>query len=183
MSKDEMQQKAATKPWPINCPWPEPTDYGMDYDEGLIPSTYDHEIAYLEEIKEYYDSLVDSERLNDDYTLNEEYESPFREYEETNDDEDFTPEKGEEYWRDDFFDIESWREDLSKRINLLQLPPMDPYKNPVVAMRSAFSYKFSNENLLRQAFTRRAFQIEYGLDGCSEELEFLGDTILSTITR
>ena len=87
MSKDEMQQKAATKPWPINCPWPEPTDYGMGYDEDSIPSTNDHEIAYLEEIKEYYDSLVDSERLNDDYTLNEVYENPFREYEET--DEDF----------------------------------------------------------------------------------------------
>lgn len=178
MSKDEMQQKAATKPWPINCPWPEPTDYGMDYDEDSIPGTNDHEIAYLEEIEEYFDSLVDSGRLNEDYTLNEDYESPSQEDEET--DEDFAPEKGEEYWRDDFFDIETWREDLSKRINLLQLPPMDLYKDPVVAMRSAFSYQFTNENLLRQAFTRRSFQIEYGLDGCSEELEFLGDTILST---
>ena len=40
------------------------------------------------------------------------------------------------------------------------------------------------ENLLRQAFTRRAFALEYGLDGCSEELEYLGDTVLNmAVTR
>ena len=41
-------------------------------------------------------------------------------------------------------------------------------------------YEFINENLLRQAFTRRAFGLEYGV-GDSEELEFLGDSILNMV--
>ena len=41
-------------------------------------------------------------------------------------------------------------------------------------------YEFINENLLRQAFTRRAFGLEYGV-GDSEQLEFLGDSILNTV--
>lgn len=57
--------------------------------------------------------------LNEDYTLNEDYVSPFQEYEDSDDDEEatedddatFTPAKGEDYW-DDGFDIEAWREDL-----------------------------------------------------------------------
>ena len=34
---------------------------------------------------------------------------------------------------------------------------------------------------MRKAFTRRAFQIEHGLDSCSEQLEFFGDTVLNTV--
>lgn len=174
---------AKKKAWPKNCPWPEPLAYSYDYDEEMVWSGYDDETAELLEIKEYFDSLVEAGRLNEDYTLNEDYVSPFREEEddeEADDVEDFTPKKGEEYW-DDGFNIEAWREDLSEHINLIKFAPMDPQKDPVIAMRSAFSYQFINENLLRQAFTRRSFQIEHNLSGCSEELEFLGDTILSTV--
>lgn len=149
MFNDEKQQEEARKPWPINSPWPEPTDNGMNYDEDLIPNNYDGKIEYLIKIKEYYDSLVDSERLNDDYTLNDGNKEWC-----DKDEEEFTPEIGDEYW-DNGFDIESWREDLSNHINLLQLPPMDPYKNPIIAMRSAFSYRFTNENLpVRSSFSR-----------------------------
>ena len=182
----EQQNSVSTqkKPWPENCPWPEPTAYGYDYDEGTVGGIYDDETQELLEIKEYFDSLVYSGRLNEDYTLNEDYVSPFQEYEDSDDDEEadatFTPEKGEDYW-DDGFDIEAWREDLSEHVNLLRIAPMDPHEDPVIAMRSVFSYHFTNENLLRQAFTRRSFQIEYNLSGCSEELEFLGDTILTTV--
>ena len=38
-----------------------------------------------------------------------------------------------------------------------------------------------NENLLRQAFTRRAFAVQYGIAGCSEEMEFVGDSVLNTV--
>lgn len=182
----ERQNSVSTKkkPWPENCPWPEPTAYGYDYDEGTVGGIYDDKTQGLLEIKEYFDSLVYSGRLNEDYTLNEDYVSPFQEYEDSDDDEEadatFTPAKGEDYW-DDGFDIEAWREDLSEHVNLLRIAPMDPHEDPVIAMRSVFSYHFTNENLLRQAFTRRSFQIEYNLLGCSEELEFLGDTILSTV--
>lgn len=173
------------KLWPENCPWPEPLAYSYDYDEEIVWSG-DDETQELLDIKEYFDSLVESGRLNEDYTLNEDYVNPFRGFEdeaEADEDEypeDFTPVKGEDYW-DDGFDIEAWREDLSEHVNLLRIAPMDPHKDPVIAMRSAFSYHFVNENLLRQAFTRRSFQIEHNLSGCSEELEFLGDTILSTV--
>lgn len=182
----EQQNSVSTKkkPWPENCPWPEPTAYGYDYDEDTTWGIYDDETQKLLEIKEYFDSLVDSGRLNEDYSLNEGYVNPFQEYEDSDEDVEadatFTPEKGEDYW-DDGFDIEAWREDLSEHVNLLRIAPMDPHEGPVIAMRSAFSYHFTNENLLRQAFTRRSFQIEHGLSGCSEELEFLGDTILSTV--
>ena len=46
---------------------------------------------------------------------------------------------------------------------------------------SVIDYEFVNENLLRQAFTRRAFAVQYGIEGCSEELEFLGDSVLNHI--
>ena len=69
------------------------------------------------DIKEYFVSLVTSGRLNEDYTLNEDYVSPFHEYEDCDDrcdddsfdddvdagfdddeyPEDFTPKKGEDY--------------------------------------------------------------------------------------
>lgn len=42
-------------------------------------------------------------------------------------------------------------------------------------------YRFINENLLRQAFTRRSFALDHDLSGCSEELEFLGDSVLNSI--
>ena len=177
----EQQNSVSTKkkPWPKNCPWPEPTAYSYDYDEDTACGIADDETQELLEIKEYFDSLVDSGRLNEDYSLNEDYESISLD-EEEDVAEDFIPEKGEDYW-DDGFDVEAWREDLSEHVNLLRIAPMDPHKDPVIVMRSVFSYHFTNENLLRQAFTRRSFQIEYNLSGCSEELEFLGDTILSTV--
>lgn len=53
-------------------------------------------------------------------------------------------------------------------------------QDPVTAIRDVTGYEFINENLLRQAFTRRAFGLEYGV-GNSEELEFLGDSILNTV--
>ena len=42
-------------------------------------------------------------------------------------------------------------------------------------------YEFINENLLRQAFTRRAFAKEHGLEGDSEELEYIGDAVISMV--
>lgn len=194
----EQQNSVSTKkkPWPVNCSWPEPLAYSYDYDEEMVLSGYDDETQELLDIKEYFDSFVASGRLNEDCTLNEDYVGPFHEYRDCDDgfDEDaddgfdetfdddatFTPKKGEYYW-DDGFDIEAWREDLSEYVNLIRFAPMDPYKDPVIVMRSAFSYHFTNENLLRQAFTRRSFQIEHDLSGCFKELEFLGDTILSTV--
>ncbi len=159
------------KPWPKNCPWPEPEDTSGYYGEDSVIGIHDEGVRDLIKIKDYFDSLVDKGMLNEDYSLDEDYEWG---------EDEFIPAMGHGYWHDGFDDA-SWRDDLSHSIGLLRFAPMDPYKDPTVGIRNTINYSFNNENLLRQAFTRRAFAIEYGLSGSSEELEFLGDTVLSTI--
>lgn len=53
--------------------------------------------------------------------------------------------------------------------------------NPILVIQEIINYKFNTPELLRQAFIRRAVQIEYKLSGCCEELEFLGDSVLSLV--
>ncbi len=184
------------KKWSENCLWPEPIwdGEGMPWEaDDLILSSLDDEAEELLEIKEYFDSLVEEGRLNEDYSLNEDYEEWDDDAEDNIDDDlddeddpydfepyEFIPEKGLDYW-DDGFDIVGWEDDFSYHINLLKIPPCDPRTDPVSFIRGIIDYEFVNENLLRQAFTRRAFSVEYGLSGCYEELEFLGDTVLNTV--
>ena len=170
--------------WPENCMWPEPIwDGEGDYwDQDLAwMSELDEDGQDLLDIKEYMDGLVESGRLNPDYSLNEDYdfEEDLIEDEDEDDDEleAFTPELGIDYW-DDGFDLQSWEEDLSTHMNLLKIEACDP--DPIVYIREATGYSFINENLARQAFTRRSFALEYGV-GDNEELEFFGDTVLNTV--
>ena len=76
-------------------------------------------------------------------------------------------------------DMELWEMDLSDRMNLLRLD--GGILEPVGEICRVIGYDFINENLLRQAFTRRAFAVEHGLSGCNEELEFLGDSVLNSV--
>lgn len=159
------------KEWPRDCVWPEPIDknscwYTTSWEDAEL---YDlnEEGDDLLETKVYYDGLVEDGILDDSYHLTEENED----YE--------IDSKYEEYWFDDHFDIESWEMDLSDCVNSLKLDIWGD--DSVREIENAIGYDFINENLLRQAFTRRAFAIEYGLSGCSEELEFLGDSIISTV--
>ena len=153
-----------------------------------MPDTLDETARDLMEIKDYFDSLVEEGRLNEDYTLNADYEE-FEDGEEDDDidngweDDEFTPEIGEDYWdeREQRFEYDIWLDDLSRHLNLLKIDCMPVTENPGEKVRQVIGYEFVNENLLRQAFTRRAFAVEYGLSGCNEELEFLGDTVLNTI--
>ena len=81
-------------------------------------------------------------------------------------------------------DVALWKQDLSDHVNLLKIDATLRDPDPVSCIREVIGYSFINENLLRQAFTRRAFALEYGLEGCSEELEYLGDTVLNmAVTR
>lgn len=164
------------KCWPENCVWPEPIWNGegeyAETDPTFIDEfVLDEESRELLEIREYFDEQVEIGRLNPDYTLNENYE----EY-----DEAWKPEIGEDYWDDEFF-LAEWEEDMATCINLLKIPIHDINDDPAIIIRRIINYNLINENILRQAFTRRAFQIEYGLDGCSEQLEFFGDTVLNTV--
>ena len=117
-------KKSKRKEWPVDCAWPEPIPEGRGpfwEEDEIDPLTADDETEELLDIKEYFDSLVESGRLNEDYSLNEEYDS-FEKDDEGGDDledgdgcEEFVPEKGEDYW-DNGFEVELWEEDLSPSI-------------------------------------------------------------------
>ena len=164
------------KPWPKDCVWPEPLYEGegfqWDYDTAEM-AELDERAEELLEIRSYFDELVSVCRLNEDYSLNEDYDD---------EEDEFKPDVGDEYWDENRFDIEWWEDDLIEHLNHLKIELNESC--PVMTVYEATGYMFVNENLLRQAFTRRAFAIEYGLSGCNEELEFLGDSILgSVVTR
>ena len=177
-------EKKTGKPWPKDSIWPEPLydGEGMQWEYDLVDEdTLDEGGQELMGIREYFDALVEEGRLNEDYSLNEDYD--LYEDEESDDPDDdetegFVPEKGEYYW-DNGFLLDVWEEDLSAHMNLLKIDIAKT--DPAVEICRIIGYDFINENLLRQAFTRRAFAIEYGLSGCNEELEFLGDSVLNTV--
>ena len=162
----------AYKPWPADCVWPRPqlADSGSYWEAEYADSLpVDSDAEDLLEIKDYFDDLVSEGRLNPDYTLNEDFDDY---------DSSWEPDKGLDYW-DDGFDANMWEEDLESHLNLLKLA----LPSPVSDIQHIIGYEFINENLLRQAFTRRAFGIEYGA-GDSENLELIGDSVLNTcVTR
>ena len=192
MSENKLNasKRMKRKPWPRDCIWPEPLKVGegMQWDEELLPESLDERAQELMDIKDYFDSLVESGRLYEDYTLNPDYEEDAVD-DETEEDEDgwadgeFIPKIGEDYWDEEEqrFDVEWWEDELTDHMNLLKIDAESYTKDPAVFVRDTIGYEFINENLLRQAFTRRAFAVEYGLPGCNEELEALGDTVLNTV--
>ena len=183
-----------TASWPKGCIWPEPTTDSSYWEaedvERLSPSEMDETLNGLVDVKEYFDDLVSSGRLNEDYSLNPYFEPDYDEDdadnadtedtdEDSNDDE-FVPEKGEEYWDVNGitarFDLDAWSSDVAEHLNLLKLP----LPSPVSEIENIIGYSFINQNLLRQAFTRRSFAVEHDL-GDSERLEFIGDAVLHTV--
>ncbi len=164
--------------WPKDCIWPEPVEEGKRNfweaeDAGGFP--LDEEAEELLEIKEYMDELVQCGRLLEDYRLNMDYEDDTESDDPDEEDEPWEPEKGSDYW-DEGFDIEAWTADLTDHLNLMKLS----LPSPVDEIQRAIGYEFVNENLIRQAFTRKAFALEHDV-GDSEVLEFLGDTALNTV--
>ena len=138
-----------TKTWPENCIWPEPGNelyYWEAEDAESMP--LDDEGEELLDVKDYMDELVREGRLNDDYTLNEEYDDFISAGEETGNEEEsgydeeswdeddnvkldderdgFIPKKGADYWFENRFDIEAWEEDLAEHLDLLKLPLPSP---------------------------------------------------------
>ena len=187
-----MSKKNSAKHWPKNCVWPEPSNElsycFCDVDDAYMMHL-DRELEDLLEIKEYYDGLVDEGMLDDDYRVFSLYPVLEKYSDELGGiDHDFVPEKGEDYW-DNGFDYEAWENDFYSQLSLLKIEPeytfdsdgtLSDFKDPVAAIQDAIGYEFINENLIRQAFTRRAFGIEYGT-GDYENLELVGDSVLSTV--
>ena len=163
----------AERKWPENCIWPKPLESGEGElwdDEEASLLWLDEDGEYYLEIKEYMDKLVAEGMLNDDYSLNEKNDA----------DEEWVPDIGEDYWDEDGFNYLMWQYDFSDHMNLLKLPVNSFDEDPVRTVTEAIGYEFINENILRQAFTRRAFAAEYKI-GDSEELEFIGDSVLGII--
>lgn len=78
------------------------------------------------------------------------------------------------------FDEDFWNDELNEYMAKLKIDEEDTAYD----IERIIGYTFVNQNLLRQAFTRRAFALEYGLTGCSEELELIGDSVInSVVTR
>ena len=48
------------KPWPKDCPWPEPTEFSFDYDEDFLPMDPDEETQDLIEINSLQEKLQDA---------------------------------------------------------------------------------------------------------------------------
>ena len=161
------------KRWPENCVWPEPVwdGEGVAWEEDDVdPMLLDEDGRELLEIKEYFDALVKEGRLHEDYSLNEYYEEDDMpdESDDEEEPEEFVPEVGEDYW-DDGFNLDAWQDDFSHHVSLLKIEPRGNGNDPVTTVHRVIDYDFVNENLLRQAFTRRAFAVQYGIEGCSED--------------
>ena len=159
--------------WPKNCIWPEPlsehNSYWSSFEvEDGVALTLDEEGEDFIKIKAYFDELVEEGRLNEDYFLKDDPDT---------DEDPFIPDMGEDYWIDDRFDIDFWEEDFCEYLNKVKIEPCET----VDTLHSLLGYEFRNENLLRQAFTRKSFAKEFGLNGDCEILEFYGDMALNTI--
>ena len=167
-NKDTRSQR----PWPRGCVWSEPTSHGtgVRWEVGDVLSLpLDEHASEMVDILDYMDGLVEEGRLRDDYTRNPDFAWD-------EDDEVFEPEKGDEYWSEEGFEFWLFEEDLSDHMNLLKLG----FSSPAEPIGYLIGYRFVNENLLRQAFTRRSFALEHGV-GDAELLEFMGDAAISLV--
>lgn len=173
-STESTENGARMQSWPESCVWPEPGKNYIFYDD-IIPHELDEEAAELVAIKEYYDSLVEEGVLDDEYKIDV---NRLTHSQRTDNEADFTPATGLDYWDDEAgaFLYDLWREDMEECLSELKIESDTPDE-----IERIIGYHFINENLLRQACTRRSFALDHNLDGCCEELEFLGDSVLNSI--
>ena len=163
-----MDKYYESEKWPDHCIWPSPLNEAegeyWDYDIGSMVAL-DQEGEDLLEIRDYYNELVEEGILDEDYCLLVD---------------DFEPKNGMDFWNDGF-DPVYWEEVFCDHLNHLKL--RYGKSDPVNEIRQIIDYEFVNENILRQAFTRKAFGLEHKVAD-SEVLEFLGDMVIhSVITR
>ena len=81
------------------------------------------------------------------------------------------------YWPGGKFDEEQWKFELDEQIKEFKC-----YNRDLInAIQGIIGYCFTNEFLLLQAFTRRSYAVENGLNASSEVLEFFGDKVLDYV--
>lgn len=166
-----MSERNNTIAWPKDCAWPKPgfsDNVWEPEDAETLP--IDDELQDLIDIKGYIDGLVESGRLKEDYSINETFDE-----DEDDESDDFVPEIGFDYW-DSGFDYDLWSNDVIEHLELLKVS----VNSPVSIIQEIIGYEFVNENLLRQAFTRRSFGVEHGVSD-NEKLELIGDAVIQQI--
>ena len=160
MSKNEMKNKQ----WPANCPWPDV--HYQQWGEYDADDVTDAEIRIDPLLADIANSMM--------------YLAELREKGEEPTEENWPEGLCEDYWHDGEFDEEQLQADLEYSMGRLKLFGCDA----VYEIERLIGYNFGNEMLLMQAFIRRAFAQDYGLEACNEELEFFGDAALAyTLTR
>ena len=166
MAENHTENVAEKKPWPDGCLWPDPERRCLFRDdEDMAHLRVDSKGEELLEIRKYFDGLVKTGKLDETYKGTDESETG----------DSWKPEKGAEYWNGRF-DFDRWKRDMAAHLSLLKLPA----PSPVPDIQRVIDYEFINENLVRQAFTRRAFGIEHHV-GDSEILELFGDAVVYTV--
>lgn len=135
MSKNE-------KMWPTNCLWPDPRypqwcEYDVD-DVTEREMQINWALPNIVAAGAYFESVKD----------------------ETTED-GWEPEEGIEYWEDGKIDEELWQDDFEQAMAKLKLYGC----KTAYIIEEMIGYDFADEHLLQQAFTRRSFAMEYGLDG------------------
>lgn len=177
---------APRKPWPADCIWADPRIFNADIDDCLekLGGNLDSPTRALLEEEAYADSLIDQGILDEDFMFVQGAKRssvPFN----------------DSHFSREGFCVEEWYLSTIYRLNHLLQMKEEKNINVVASIESVIGYHFNNIHLLRQAFTRRAFAIEYGIHGyhgtapnshaeitrvgCSEELEFLGDSVLNMV--
>ncbi len=154
--------------WPENSVWPKPEEANSGFqrsdpedDLSLLDEEKVPEVGELLEIKDAWEEAKKKDATAEDKKrfreIKKRYEPDFSLF----------TEKGK-------LDENLWNELLSE--TALELKILN--ESPIEEIEKKIGYEFTNENLLRQAFTRRDFANEHHLKGCSEQLEYMGDSIL-----
>lgn len=137
--------------WPVDCLWPNPGKSYYEYDEMTFVTT--QELEFNPELRNLEEIIEYVENPN------KSKEKPF-------DLEVFKSKNGR-------FDRRFWEECFEEEYSKLKI-----YAEPVFEIETIIGYDFNDENILRQAFTRRSFAKEFNLCASCEELEFIGDRAL-----
>ena len=159
-NKEENRKKA----WPADCPWPDiRCQQWGEYDAFDVTEKE-------ERIDNCLSDIVEAILLLDE--IRENGQEP--------DEGNWPEDLAEDYWIDGKLDEELLEYDFDFAMSRLKLYGCEA----AYYVEQLIGYDFADEKLLEQAFIRRSFAVEYGLDACNEELEFFGDTALTyALTR
>lgn len=149
------------KAWPQDCAWPD-----IRYQQW--GEYYAYEVTEKEERIDCFIADIAEAKL---------YLEELRENGLEPDEDNWPDGLAEDYWIDGQFDENSLEVDFEFAMSRLKLYGCEAAYN----VERLIGYDFADEKLIEQAFIRRSFATEYGIDACNEELEFFGDAALNYV--